>query len=59
MMKPQVFIINNLTNYINQLYEEEIISVFKKMLPNLLKGKWNIDIRAYSNSSCETFLVEY
>ena len=47
-------------DFTNAFYnEEEIISVFKKMLPNLLKGKWNIDIRAYSNSSCETFLVEY
>ena len=39
--------------------EEDIISLFKKILPNMLKGKWHVGIRAFHTVYSEDFLVEY
>lgn len=39
--------------------EDDIITLFKELLPNMLKGKWSVYIDAYHNNYDEKYLIEY
>lgn len=46
--------------YTNAFYSsEEIVSLFKNMLPELLTGKWCVRISTFSKNDYEKFLADY
>lgn len=36
--------------------EEDIITLFKELLSNMVKGKWSVDIGAYHNNYDEKYV---